>query len=214
MDHPPGQREWRALSALNRHNSRSDRSPEEIDAMIQERIAIGHKHVAVNRDAVVSRFREHAHVVLASHDDTTEQHVLDAVKAGVKISEFPCSLDAAKAAKQKGLATLAGAPNIVRGGSHSGNVSAMELLEHKVLDGLSSDYVPSSLLQAVFTIAHRDGWDLPSAVGLVTANTAGMANLHDRGALMLGLRGDLVRVAMVGDTPIVRAVYRGGKRVA
>lgn len=214
MDHTPGQRQWRDLDALRRHNSRSNRAEADIENMIQERIAIGHKHVSKNRAAVIERFKHHKNIVLASHDDTTAQHVLDGVADGVQISEFPCSLEAAQTAKQHGLYTIAGAPNVVRGGSHSGNVSALDLLDAQVLDGLSSDYVPSSLLQAVFVIAERDGWDLPKAAALVTANNARMANLPDRGQLVTGLRGDLIRVAVIDNTPIVREVYVGGKRVA
>lgn len=214
MDHTPGQRQWRDLDALRRHNSRSNRNEAEIEKMIQQRIEQGHKHVLKNRAAVISRFENHNNLVLASHDDTTAQHVLDGVADGVQISEFPCSLEAAKTAKQHGLYTIAGAPNVVRGGSHSGNVSALQLLEAQVLDGLSSDYVPSSLLQAVFIIAEQTGWDLPKATALVTANNARMANLSDRGQLALGLRGDLIRVSTVNGTPIVREVYVSGKRVA
>jgi len=182
--------------------------------MIQHRIEQGQKHVPMNRAAVIDRFSGHENLVWASHDDTTEQHVLDGVAAGVQISEFPCSLLAAKLAGQHGLSTLGGAPNVVRGGSHSGNVSMAELLEHGLLDGLSSDYVPSSLLQAVFAIAETPGWDLPKAAALVTANTARMAGLHDRGRLVPGLRADLIRVSMSAGTPVVRAVYVGGVRVA
>jgi len=214
MDHTPGQRQWRDLEALRRHNSRSERSDAEIEHMIQERIRQGNEHVGVNRVKVLERFASHQNLVLASHDDTTEQHVLDGVRDGVLISEFPCSLVAANCAKEQGLFTIAGAPNVVRGGSHSGNVSAMELIEANVLDGLSSDYVPSSLLQAVFVIAKHAQWDLPKAVALVTSNNATMANLHDRGSIQAGLRADFVRVSVVNHTPIVREVYVGGRRVA
>lgn len=214
MDHTPGQRQWRDLAALRRHNSRSERSESEIEDMIQQRISQGQEHVQVNRAKVLERFKNHSGLVLASHDDTTEQHVLEGVKDGVLISEFPCSLVAAQCAKQHGLFTIAGAPNVVRGGSHSGNVSAIELLEADVLDGLSSDYVPSSLLQAVFVIANLPGWNLSKAVALVTSNNATMANMHDRGAIETGLRADFVRVAMVNNTPIVREVYVDGQRVA
>lgn len=214
MDHTPGQRQWRDLDALRRHNSRSNRDAADIENMIQQRIEQGHKHVTKNRAAVIKRFENHDNVVFASHDDTTKQHVLDGVNDGVQISEFPCSLEAARTAKQHGLFTIAGAPNVVRGGSHSGNVSASDLLDAKALDGLSSDYVPSSLLQAVFMISERSGWDLPKAAALVTANNASMANLSDRGQLAIGLRADLIRVSLIGDTPIVKEVYVDGKRVA
>lgn len=213
MDHTPGQRQWRNLDQLRRHNSDSDKSAQAIDDMIQKRIEQGQQHVPVNRKKVLDCFKGHDNIVFASHDDTTREHVLDGIRDGVKISEFPCSLEAAKEAKKHGLFTIAGAPNVVRGGSHSGNVSAAELLEHQVLDGLSSDYVPSSLLQAVFTIADIDEWDLSKAAALVTANNADMANLDDRGRLSLGQRGDVIRVGLEGNTPIVREVYVSGQRV-
>lgn len=213
MDHTPGQRQWRDLDALRRHNSQSNRTDSEIDNMIQKRIDLGQQYVPQNRLKVLERFKDHKHIVLASHDDTTEQHVLDGVADGVDISEFPCSLVAAQTAKNHGLHTIMGAPNVVRGGSHSGNVSADDLIRADVLDGLSSDYVPASLLQAVFLIAQYEGWDLPKAAALVTGNNADMARLSDRGRLSVGLRGDLIRVAMVADTPIVREVYVGGVRV-
>lgn len=214
MDHTPGQRQWRDLDALRRHNSRSERSDAEIEQMIQQRISQGNEHVNANRVKVLERFKHHVGLVLASHDDTTEQHVLDGVRDGVLISEFPCSLEAARCAKEQGLFTIAGAPNVVRGGSHSGNVSAMELIDAALLDGLSSDYVPSSLLQAVFVIAKHEHWNLPKAVALVTSNNATMANLHDRGAIQSGMRADFLRVAVVNDTPIVREVFVSGRRVA
>ncbi len=214
MDHTPGQRQWRDLDELRRHNSRSERADSEIEHMIQERIALGQKHVSINREMVLERFKNHHPLVLASHDDTTEQHVLDGVRDGVQISEFPCSLEAAKTAKQHGLFTIAGAPNVVRRGSHSGNVSALDLVHADVLDGLSSDYVPASLLQAVFVLAELEGWSLPKAAALVTCNNAAMVNMDDRGRIANGLRGDLIRVTVINNTPIVREVYVGGQRVA
>ncbi|MEP0507826.1 MAG: amidohydrolase family protein, partial [Aurantimonas coralicida] len=123
--------------------------------------------------------------------------------------------EAAAASRDAGLHVLMGAPNIVRGGSHSGNVSAIELLRRGTLDILSSDYVPFSMLQAVFALAESGECDLPAAIRLVTANPAAAVGLADRGAIAEGLRGDLVRVATsAGDPPVVRAVWREGRRVA
>jgi alpha-D-ribose 1-methylphosphonate 5-triphosphate diphosphatase len=108
-----------------------------------------------------------------------------------------------------------GAPNVVRGGSHSGNISAKELAEAGVLDVLSSDYVPISLLQAAFQLAAEvEAIALPQAVAMVTATPAKAIGLQDRGTLEPGLRADLIQVKMVGDIPIVRGVWREGKRVA
>ena len=124
------------------------------------------------------------------------------------------TLAAARHAKLRGLSTAAGAPNVVRGGSHSGNVSAIELAREGVLDMLSSDYVPSSLLMAAW-ILHRDtGFSLPEAVGVVSARPARACGFDDRGAIAAGLRADLIRVKDVGGHPAVREVYVRGRRVA
>src|ERR1700692_3685184 len=122
-------------------------------------------------------------VPLASHDDTSAEHVLEAVNDGIVLAEFPTTLPAAQAAKDHGIATIMGAPNIVRGGSHSGNVSALELAKADLLDILSSDYVPSSLLTAAFELVEKAGWTLPRAMASVSAEPARTVGLHDRGAI-------------------------------
>ena len=108
-----------------------------------------------------------------------------------------------------------GAPNVVRGGSHSGNVSAQVLAEDGLLDILSSDYVPFSLLQAAFGLPQRvSGIDLPAAVRLVTQNPALATGLEDRGEIAVGKRADLVQIRVVDGLPVVRSVWRQGQRVA
>jgi alpha-D-ribose 1-methylphosphonate 5-triphosphate diphosphatase len=106
-----------------------------------------------------------------------------------------------------------GAPNVVRGSSHSGNVSAIELARRGFLDGLSSDYVPSSLMQAVFVLYQREGIALPDAAALVSANPAKMVGLNDRGVIEAGKRADFSRVRLVGDVPVVMGVWREGRRI-
>jgi len=212
MDHTPGQRQFQDLDALRRLNRRSQQSPDAVEKMIQERIEVGHRHVPANRAAVLQRFRDKK-VTLASHDDTTVAHIEEAIADAITISEFPCSLDAAVAAVEQGMHTIGGAPNVVRGGSHSGNVSVIDLARRDVLHGLSSDYVPASLLQAAFTLVNALDWSLAQAIRLISLNPARMVGLDDRGCLDIGRRADLLRVTLVGQTPIVRAVYRAGQRV-
>ena len=213
MDHTPGQRQWRDLDALRTFQTRSGKSTGEIEDSIQERIERGSRYVRHNRDGVLARFAAHK-PVFASHDDTTADHISEAVADGVSISEFPCSLEAASAARSANMQTIGGAPNVVRGGSHSGNVSMLELAKAGVLDGLSSDYVPASLLQAAFSLVDQSLMSVPEAIALVTLNPVTMVGLSDRGSLASGLRADLVRVRMVGTTPVIQTVYRGGMRVA
>jgi len=130
------------------------------------------------------------------------------------MSEFPTTLLAARHASACGLVTVAGAPNVVRGGSHSGNVSALELAREGVLDALSSDYVPGSLLQAAWLLTRDAGFTLSGALKLVSLQPARACGLDDRGAIAEGLRADLVRVREIGGQPVVREVISRGSRVA
>ncbi len=110
---------------------------------------------------------------------------------------------------------VAGAPNIVRGGSHSGNVRAADLLRAEAVDAFASDYVPASLAEAAFLAASgAHGIALPAAVAMVTDQPARMAGLADRGRIAVGLRADLARVRLHEGMPVIRAVWRAGERVA
>ena len=151
--------------------------------------------------------------VLASHDDRTVEEIEENRSDGIQVSEFPVTMAAAKAAKACGIRVIAGAPNIVRGGSHGGNVAAADLVQEGVVDALASDYVPASLVDAIFTCVCTTGITLPQATAMVTDRPARLAGLHDRGRIEPGLRADLVRVRVHEGQPIVRQVWRAGERV-
>ena len=139
----------------------------------------------------------------------------ESVSLGVALAEFPTTVEAATLSRDAGLHVLMGAPNVVRGGSHSGNVSAIDLLHAGALDILSSDYVPFSLVQAAFLLAERADISLPHAIRLISANPAEAAGLSDRGRIEIGRRADLVRVqATSGRPPRVCSVWREGVRRA
>jgi alpha-D-ribose 1-methylphosphonate 5-triphosphate diphosphatase len=165
-----------------------------------------------NRKALLDRVRGTT-IALASHDDRTEAEIAENAADGIRISEFPVSLAAATAAKKAGMQVIAGAPNIVRGGSHSGNVNAVDLLRAGAVDAFASDYVPPSLIEAAFQCAREERISLPSAVAMVSDHPAAMSNLPDRGRLEHGMRADMVRVHLHGTLPIVRQVWRTGERV-
>lgn len=215
MDHTPGQRQFRSLDTYRSFYARQmGGTPEEAQAYIDARHAEHERYSAANRQAIVERARR-MNIALASHDDATLDHVAEAEADGVAISEFPTTLEAAAAARDAGLSILMGAPNVVRGKSHSGNVSATDLVAAGLLDILSSDYVPFALLQAAFILPGRvAGLDLPRALATVTLNPARAAGLHDRGEIAPGKRADLVRVAATGPLPAVRGVWREGNRVS
>lgn len=215
MDHTPGQRQFVSLDSFRvYYQGKRGFSDAQMDAFIEERKARADRNAPENRKAIAAHARSRA-IAIASHDDATQEHVDEAVALNTRIAEFPTTVEAARASRAAGMAVLMGAPNVVRGGSHSGNVSARELAEAGCLDVLSSDYVPVSLIQAAFQLASEvDRISLPKAVATVTSTPAEAIGLNDRGRLEIGRRADLVQVKMVGDVPIVRGVWREGRRVA
>lgn len=212
MDHTPGQRQWRDLGKYRRYAERyGSFSDSEYDALVLERRGHQERYAMLNRAAVIAG--SHARgLPVASHDDTEVEHVEQASQEGIAISEFPTTAAAAQAARAAGMGIVMGGPNLVKGGSHSGNVSAAELARLDLLDIFSSDYVPASLLQSAFLLRDTVGWGLPKAVNTVTRNPARAIGLNDRGEIAPGLRADLIRVRMSGDMPIVRGAWRQGER--
>jgi alpha-D-ribose 1-methylphosphonate 5-triphosphate diphosphatase len=181
--------------------------------MIAQRQADQLAYAVPHRQAIVQASQARG-LPLASHDDTSLSDVQQAVGEGVSLSEFPTTLAAAQAAREAGMAIIMGGPNMVKGGSHSGNISATELARCDLLDIFSSDYVPSSLLLATFMLAQLDQWTLSKAVRTVTCNPARAIGLSDRGEIAVGQRADLLRVRMnrVG-MPTVLQTWLAGQRV-
>jgi alpha-D-ribose 1-methylphosphonate 5-triphosphate diphosphatase len=215
MDHTPGQRQFASLDKYREYyQGKSGLSDAAMETFIAQRLENHARHALAGRAAVIEICRCNR-LVLASHDDATEAHIEEAVAAGVAIAEFPTTGTAAAAARRAGLSVLMGAPNVVRGGSHSGNVAAGDLAARGLLDILSSDYVPISLIGAAFALPQQvEGMTLPQAVRLVTRNPARAVGFDDRGEIAIGKRADLVRVRFDGSLPAVRAVWRSGKRIA
>jgi alpha-D-ribose 1-methylphosphonate 5-triphosphate diphosphatase len=215
MDHTPGQRQFRDLATWRRfYTRRTSMSEVELQAFIAKRLDLHERYAAVHRRRLVALARE-AGAVLASHDDATGVHVAESVADGVALAEFPTTAEAAQASHEAGVAVMMGAPNVVRGGSHSGNVAAEALAREGLLDVLSSDYVPASLLFSAFHLPRCvPAITLPEAIGMVTAAPAKAAGLDDRGEIAAGKRADLVRVAVAGDAPMVRRVWSQGRFAA
>ncbi len=214
MDHTPGQRQFTSLDAYKTYYlGKSGMTEAELLVVMEKRIAHAEIYSAKQRQLLAAKCRERG-IVLASHDDATIEHVAEAAGIGVLVAEFPTTMEAARASRDAGMKILMGAPNIVRGGSHSGNVAARSLVEAGLLDVLSSDYLPFSLLHATFRIANEvEGIDLPQALAFVSLNPATAAGMDDRGAILPGRRADLVQVRTDGDVPLVRTVWRQGLRV-
>jgi alpha-D-ribose 1-methylphosphonate 5-triphosphate diphosphatase len=216
MDHTPGQRQFRDEEKLRIYyrGKKHGMSEAELDAYFADRRRLHDAHARDNRAGLVRLAKFHG-VPLASHDDTTVDHVTEAVEDGIAVAEFPTTLEAAAALNQAGIAVMMGAPNLVRGGSHSGNVAASTLAGAGLLDVFSSDYVPSSLLMAALRLpAAVPGIDLASAVRTVTKTPAEAVGLGDRGEIVPGRRADLIRIYDGAGVPAVRTVWREGRRVA
>lgn len=215
MDHTPGQRQFTDVSKWKIYYAgKKGASDAELDERIIRRREIFEKYGDANRRAVVELCQK-AGIAIASHDDATLAHVEESVHYGMHIAEFPTTHEAANASHAAGMKVLMGAPNVVRGGSHSGNVSARELAENGVLDVLSSDYVPASLLMGAFALRDVEAvGGLHGAMRLVTKTPADAAGLVDRGEIIAGKRADLIRVMLSEDQPVVREVWREAKRVA
>ncbi len=216
MEHLPGIRQSRDIEAyVARACKSTGESPERVREKIKVLVADKSHIAATTRPHIVALARARS-MPLMSHDDTDIAHIEEGVAEGVSISEFPCSMEAAEAARAAGMHIVAGAPNLVRGGSQSGNIAVRDLLRARLVDILASDYVPRSMLDAAFMIAADPGldYDLPSAVAMVTRSPALAGNLPDRGAIKTGLKADLIRVDLQQGHPFVKSAWRSGHRVA
>lgn len=213
MDHTPGQRQWTNIEqARVYYTGKKGWSDDKFNTVVLHSRAMQEQYAAPHRERVVEHARARG-IPLASHDDTTTAHVDEAVREGIAVSEFPTTQEAARAAHTHGLGVVMGAPNVVRGGSHSGNIAAAALAREGLLDILSSDYVPSSLLSAAFMLNEQCGYSLPQAINTISLNPARSLGLHDRGEIAEGKRADFARVRVTDGTPSVIAVWRGGERV-
>jgi alpha-D-ribose 1-methylphosphonate 5-triphosphate diphosphatase len=214
MDHAPGQRQFASLESYKTYyQGKLKMSDAALEEFTQRRNAESQAYSGKHRRAIAEICAEKG-IVLASHDDATRAHVEEAEALGTHIAEFPTTVEAARASRQAGMSILMGGPNVVRGGSHSGNVSARALAEADLLDILSSDYIPFSMLQSAFALAEQlDGYPLSKAIQLVTKRPAEAAGFTDRGEISVGKRADFVHLRIEDGIPIVLTVWRQGRRV-
>ncbi len=212
MDHTPGQRQFTDIPHYRRHiMGRQGLDDRQMDEFIDFAMDLSAQYGAENLRGIVERARRLG-AVLASHDDTTVEHVALSAARGIGFAEFPTTMAAARACHAAGIPVMMGAPNILRGGSHSGNVAAMELAEQGLLDILSSDYAPSALLMGAMKLGRESG-DLAGAVAMVTGNPACAVGLSDRGEIAAGKRADLVMLREIDGLSVVTGVWSAGRKV-
>ncbi|WP_428927584.1 alpha-D-ribose 1-methylphosphonate 5-triphosphate diphosphatase [Marinibacterium sp. SX1] len=212
MDHMPGQRQFRDISKYQDYMvGKYGLNQEEFDRHVGELYDL-HARLGAGNEAAAVAEGKRLGAALASHDDTTADQVAVSAGHGVRLAEFPTTVEAARASRAAGIAVIMGAPNVVRGGSHSGNVAAADLAGEGLLDILSSDYVPFSLLTGAVQLGQLWG-DMARGLSTVTSAPARATGLEDRGRLAPGLRGDLVRFRLVDGHPVPVATWSRGQRV-
>lgn len=213
MDHTPGERQFRDITQLRNYVcGKHGVSDAEFQDHVASQKALSALFGPAHEAAAVAAARRFG-AVLASHDDTEPGQVARSAGHGAHFAEFPTTAEAARACHEHGIRVMMGAPNLIRGGSHSGNVAAQDLAEADLLDIVSSDYVPSSLLSAALMLGDLWG-NTARGIATVTAAPAEAAGLPDRGRLVPGARADLIRVARIGMAGAVRGVWVQGRRVA
>ena len=213
MDHTPGQRQFRDMSKHREYlMGKHGYNDAEVEAHWTKLRELQTLYLEKNRAATVAYATE-VGAILASHDDTTLEDVLESDRLGITVAEFPTTLEAAEACRAKAQFIVMGAPNIVRGGSHSGNVAAQELARVGLLDILSSDYVPAALLNAAVSLGTLLE-DMAAGIRTVTACPADAVGFDDRGRIAPEKRADLVRFAMHDGLPIIKSVWSRGQRIA
>lgn len=214
MDHTPGQRQFTSLESYrNYYQKKYAWSDEEFSRFAVKQKAAHETHAGPNRRKIVAMAKERG-LTLASHDDATLAHVDEAISEGMAIAEFPTTFEAAEASHKAGMQVLMGAPNVVRGKSHSGNLSSRDLAERRMLDIISSDYMPVSLVHAAFLLGESGaGFTLPEGIAMASKTPARAVGIKDRGEIAVGQRADLAQVRKVDDLPLVRQVWRDAVRV-
>lgn len=215
MDHTPGQRQTANMDRLHERMLAHGRSEAELQELLANREMRRDPGAAdTNRRSVVSFAREYG-LPLAAHDDASDEQVAEAHADGCAIAEFPVTIEAARAARSYGMWIIMGGPNFVRGGSHSGNLSARAAAEAGLLDIIASDYVPLSMLRTAFLLMDEFGWPPEKALAVVARNPARSVGLTDRGDIAPGQRADLLRVFRTpAGWPAPVEVWREGRRVA
>jgi alpha-D-ribose 1-methylphosphonate 5-triphosphate diphosphatase len=214
MDHTPGQRQFVSLDKyFEYYQGKFGYSVSEMSDLVQRR-RVEQELFADKHRREIAAMCSIRRLPTASHDDATPAHIDGAISFGLTIAEFPTTQEAARAARASGMAVVMGAPNVVRGGSHSGNVSASELAASGLLDILSSDYVPFSLLHSTFLLHRTLFMPLAEAVAKVSRSPARAVGLDDRGEIATGQRADLIRVTLAADDmPVMRQAWRAGRRI-
>lgn len=215
MDHTPGQGQYRNIEEMTEfYRKYRDLDSQAAQAMVEQRLQ---KAKGLNVMDFIDLLAEKAHksgIPMASHDDDSASKVEYMRQKGVAISEFPIDLPTCRAAAEKGMHVMVGAPNIIRGQSNSGNMRAIDAINENAAHIICSDYLPSAMLHAAFRLYHRHNMPIWQAVNMVSLNPARAVGIdRELGSIECGKRADLVLVNEIENIPIVELVLVDGVKV-
>ncbi len=214
MDHSPGQGQYRDLEVFRKTLlGYRDLTESQVDELIET--TRNSAKLTLREIRALVELAESRGVAIASHDDDSVEKIALVMEFGATISEFPVTLETAREAKRRGMHTVAGAPNVLLGGSHSGNLGARTAILDGCVDILCSDYYPAAMLHAIFLLSREDGLGLPFLTRLVTLNPARAVRMdRELGSIETGKKADLLIVETVdGDFPVITSVFVDGRRI-
>ena len=213
MDHTPGQGQYRDLEIYEK--TISQYHGKEIEALGIDGVVEYHQNKQMLSFEQLKELTDLAHakgIAVASHDDDTDEKLAVNKAIGVDISEFPIMIETAKAAQREGFYTVAGAPNVLLGGSHSGNMSVAEAIQEKCVDILCSDYYPPAILHSIFMMSNKYGIPLNEMINKATLNCAkAMRTDKDYGSIEVGKKADLLIIDFLDGYPAITHVLVDGK---
>lgn len=214
MDHTPGQGQYKNLDIYRRHQPDEGRNLSEQDFKKLVESELQKATVTEEQLKAMARLAHELGISVASHDDDTVEKLAVNKALGVSISEFPITMEVAREARRRGFLTVVGAPNILLGGSHSGNLSALQAIREEAADILVSDYYPQALLQAVFCLFEKEDIPVWEAVRYVTLNPAKAVGLDGMlGSLETGKAADMLVVRSRDGRPALEQVFAAGECV-
>jgi len=216
MDHTPGQGQYKNLEIYEK--TISSYKGKEIETLGFDGVLNYHENKQTLSFEQLKELTELAHqnkITVASHDDDSLEKLMLNKKINVNISEFPITLEAAKHAKKLGFKTVAGAPNILLGGSHSGNMNASHAILENCIDILCSDYYPAAMLHSVFIMNQKEHVPLHEMINKVALNPASAMNINeDYGSIEIGKKADLLLINFENNFPVINQIFVDGKIVS
>ena len=209
MDHTPGQGQYPEEQPFRDFCLSTGMTNAEVDVVLSNKKR-AQLQSGPSIETLSQQVRQHG-LPFASHDDDLPHRIPEHVARGITIAEFPMNFASSQAASDHDLTVLVGSPNVMRGQSTGSGPRALDLIDRAGANALCSDYVPGTILPAIYKIAEELDWPLWRATQLGTLNPAAGAKLTDRGEIEVGRRADLIEVHQERNWPVVRRLWSAGR---